>query len=74
VSELMDVLSTGKVILCLSLWMYCRLARTSHRPISQTAWLNVRPCKPKSKSFQDVIAKWLLFCSYCRECLPSGDL
>eukprot|EP00983_Pelagomonas_calceolata_P039923 1137388-Pelagomonas_calceolata.AAC.1 len=31
-------------------WIFCWLARTSHRPISRTVWLKVPPCKSKSKS------------------------
>jgi hypothetical protein len=37
-------------LLSLSIRIYCWLARTSHRPISQTFWLKVTPCKYNFKS------------------------
>jgi len=29
---------------CVCIWIYCWLARTSHRTISRTVWLKVTPC------------------------------
>jgi len=41
--------TTNFYILCLSSWIFCWLARTSHKPISRTVWLKVPLCKSKSQ-------------------------